>query len=116
MFHVKMEGRAVLQAIAAVLHTGREITASSVSTFKINIIKMPSSHMIKLTAVCTPECQNGGACVAPGICNCLDGFLGGRCEGGMYIHQYNNVTSIEVVYINFLPWMVGCYFAHHRDV
>lgn len=36
-------------------------------------------------AVCTPDCQNGGACVAPGICNCLEGWIGGRCEGGMHI-------------------------------
>ena len=33
-----------------------------------------------LPAVCTPSCQNGGLCVAPGQCSCSHGFEGNRCE------------------------------------
>ncbi|KAH3794729.1 hypothetical protein DPMN_148267, partial [Dreissena polymorpha] len=31
-------------------------------------------------ALCNPECQNGGTCVLPDVCNCPDRFCGKHCE------------------------------------
>ncbi|XP_051912828.1 von Willebrand factor D and EGF domain-containing protein [Hippocampus zosterae] len=31
-------------------------------------------------AICEPECLNGGACIAPGICQCPTGFHGETCQ------------------------------------
>ena len=31
---------------------------------------------IVYTAICTQECQNGGTCIAPDVCQCTE-FLGG---------------------------------------
>jgi len=30
--------------------------------------------------VCAPACMNGGSCVGPGTCSCVDRFTGPRCE------------------------------------
>ncbi|CAH1238322.1 MATN2 [Branchiostoma lanceolatum] len=32
------------------------------------------------TPVCSNGCQNGGACTAPDVCACTDGFQGNRCQ------------------------------------
>ena len=37
-------------------------------------------HMI--TAVCSPDCMNGGTCIEPGECTCAAGWTGNRCEKG----------------------------------
>lgn len=31
-------------------------------------------------AICLPECQNNGICVAPGQCNCPENFSGPQCQ------------------------------------
>ncbi|KAG7216457.1 hypothetical protein INR49_001943 [Caranx melampygus] len=31
-------------------------------------------------AICPQGCRNGGICVAPGICSCPEGWLGGACH------------------------------------
>lgn len=33
-------------------------------------------------AICPQGCRNGGSCVAPGICSCPEGWLGGACHTG----------------------------------
>ncbi len=35
---------------------------------------------VVVSAVCSPPCENGGACTMPGVCDCLTGFFGYRCE------------------------------------
>ena len=35
-------------------------------------------------AVCVPECQNGGTCSAPDVCDCSAGYLGEQCETGAF--------------------------------
>ncbi|XP_044013576.1 protein shifted-like isoform X2 [Aphidius gifuensis] len=35
------------------------------------------------TALCYPNCMNGGNCTAPGVCSCPPGFQGPYCEGGI---------------------------------
>ena len=34
---------------------------------------------IHATAICTPECENGGTCTSPGVCTCASGWSGSRC-------------------------------------
>lgn len=34
------------------------------------------------TALCYPQCMNGGVCTAPGVCDCKPGYNGLHCEGG----------------------------------
>lgn len=41
-----------------------------------------------------PECLNGGVCHdGDGDCICPPGFMGTRCETGLYCTQYNVLTS-----------------------
>ena len=50
------------------------------------IVHAPVSFYV---AICTPPCQNGGDCVAPGVCECPDVWNGLRCEDGkcsVFIH------------------------------
>lgn len=35
-------------------------------------------------AICPQGCRNGGVCVAPGICSCPEGWLGGACHAGEF--------------------------------
>ena len=42
--------------------------------------KNSSQHLILLSAVCLPTCQNGGICVRPGVCHCGQNFEGPYCE------------------------------------
>lgn len=34
------------------------------------------------SAICEPDCANGGVCIAPGVCQCLRGFHGETCQEG----------------------------------
>ena len=34
------------------------------------------------SAVCLPECMNGGECVSPEVCSCKNGYTGARCQRG----------------------------------
>lgn len=44
-----------------------------------------------------PECLNGGVCHDfDGDCMCPPGFMGTRCEIGLYCTQYSVLTSIVV--------------------
>lgn len=36
--------------------------------------------IIFFSALCTPECQNGGSCVLPNLCICTSAYTGASCE------------------------------------
>lgn len=38
-----------------------------------------------LLAICPQGCRNNGACVAPGICSCPAGWVGGACHLGRWL-------------------------------
>ena len=38
--------------------------------------------MYSVIAICDPVCENGGTCVYPHNCTCLEGWTGARCEQG----------------------------------
>ena len=52
-------------------------------------------------AVCDSPCQNGGDCVAPGMCDCTNarGWMGKRCEQGW-------LTVYTVDWLYMLPLFV----------
>ena len=35
-------------------------------------------------AVCDPECQNGGTCSSPDVCECATGYVGDSCQTGKF--------------------------------
>lgn len=43
-----------------------------------------SSGLFPNAAICPQGCRNGGVCVAPGICSCPEGWLGGACHTGEF--------------------------------
>ena len=47
------------------------------------------------TAVCSPLCENGGACIGPGVCNCTSEWTGDRCQNG----QHTIVVSTRLCYV-----------------
>ncbi|XP_054168400.1 protein shifted-like isoform X1 [Oppia nitens] len=49
------------------------------------ICECPTGFLGKFceSALCYPQCMNGGTCVAPGMCSCAQGFQGFYCEGGI---------------------------------
>lgn len=48
------------------------------------------------TALCFPQCMNGGNCTAPAVCSCPKGYQGRHCEGGKFY------TFINIIYLDFL--------------
>ena len=36
-------------------------------------------------AICNPECQNGGVCCQPNVCDCPAGYSGDHCETRMFL-------------------------------
>ena len=39
-------------------------------------------YFFSITAVCNPNCENGGVCVEPNNCRCKVGYTGNLCENG----------------------------------
>ena len=39
---------------------------------------------VYLAIVCEPECQNGGTCSAPDVCDCATGYMGDQCQTGEF--------------------------------
>ena len=46
--------------------------------------KIVNNYFVLHLAVCTPPCQHGGRCTAPGQCQCAVGWRGHRCSQGMH--------------------------------
>lgn len=64
-------------------------------------------------AICPQGCRNGGLCVAPGICSCPEGWLGGACHIGKLdstpipsSNGYNITAQCTMGYIAF-PGTIG---------
>ena len=51
---------------------------------------MQSLHCTFCTAVCVPECENGGECTGPNQCHCPAHYSGPRCQNGIIcMHSYS---------------------------
>ena len=49
-------------------------------------------------STCTPECENGGTCTSPGVCTCVAGWRGVRCQEGIAQSWIQNlVMRIESI-------------------
>lgn len=55
------------------------------------------------TPICYPACLHNGRCVAPGLCDCVGGYIGDFCEGGKLNGKYL-LTSIRILYSNSLSY------------
>lgn len=66
------------------------------------------------TAICPQGCRNGGICVAPGICSCPDGWLGGACHTGEFVAR----TSAHLSELSYsgtgLPSGLECFKSEVR--
>lgn len=65
----------------------------------LSIVCAPSSLSCSLSlfltsAICLPECQNGGLCIAPGVCECLKGYHGETCQEGTVRLSANVVSTV----------------------
>lgn len=61
----------------------QESTAPFVSHCMCSTLAGTEKHMYFVyIAVCNPPCENGGRCVAPGVCSCAPEWEGLRCEQG----------------------------------
>ena len=54
-----------------------------------------------ITAVCSPDCMNGGTCIEPGECTCAAGWTGNRCETGTqhFINEYVEFNYAECIHM-----------------
>jgi len=52
--------------------------------------------LVSTAAVCPQGCRNGGSCVAPGICSCPDGWVGGACHTGEGNHGHAPFSLLPV--------------------
>lgn len=46
------------------------------------MLRMCLYGFVPCAAICPQGCRNGGICMAPGICSCPEGWLGGACHTG----------------------------------
>lgn len=46
------------------------------------MLRMYLYGFVPCAAICPQGCRNGGICMAPGICSCPEGWLGGACHTG----------------------------------
>ena len=59
-------------------------TTEIISIVLIQTTKTLLQHALvsRFAAVCVPECENDGVCIAPGHCRCTPEWEGDRCERG----------------------------------
>ena len=51
-------------------------------------------------AVCDPECQNGGTCSAPDVCDCATGYVGDSCQTGEFQCFHSAILlSIKIFFL-----------------
>ena len=50
----------------------------------LSISYTPETYFCFCLAVCDPECQNGGNCSAPDVCDCATGYVGDQCQTGEF--------------------------------
>ena len=55
--------------------------------------KFPSNNFliffVRVTAICSPECQNGGICSKPQQCTCLSTHTGSNCQTRTYLVPFS---------------------------
>ena len=67
---------------------------SSVSQY-LSMLSLVSIIYMYIVAQCDPECQNGGVCSQPNVCDCDGtGFTGQLCEEGKQIIQHLTIPFI----------------------
>ena len=63
------------------VHVDCPSVCHEVQTSFCNLLLLSVYLSLLCTAICHPECQNGGHCISPGHCECAGtGFLGSRCD------------------------------------
>lgn len=59
-----------------------------------------------LKAICSPTCENGGSCTAPGSCNCAPGYTGPSCSNG----------TVRLLTTLLMHDQVRCIISHNEHV
>ena len=49
-----------------------------------------------LSAVCSGGCANGGTCIDPEECQCVEGWTGTTCENGIMVVLYESCNLVIV--------------------
>ena len=71
---------------ATVPVAGKERGAMNVRSVYRDLLCEPNkTNIILFAAICEPDCENGGACKAPGYCQCAPGWRGQLCEEREFI-------------------------------
>ena len=51
--------------------------------YMVYSINMSMYTIFYLLAICDPACENGGTCIEPNTCECVDGYSGTQCQTGV---------------------------------
>lgn len=79
----------------------------SYHSFACHKMLLISLQWILSIAVCALRCLNGGQCVTPGICRCMPGYFGTRCQEGegytKFIARHPSLVSLDLPLTVTLP-------------
>ena len=81
--NVRMEVHVVHQ-MCVTASQGMWVTAVRQVSFNAAILQSIKTYFCFPLAVCDPECQNGGTCSAPDVCDCATGYMGDSCQTGEF--------------------------------
>ena len=56
---------------------------------------LSSNKSVHCLAVCDPECQNGGTCSAPDVCDCATGYVGDSCQTGEFQCFWSAIVTLQ---------------------